>query len=184
MKTRFVGIGAVTLAAAVLVAGCITTATYVVTAKLIPNPSPVRITDHSYSEAELEVDLSTDHDFRENQDKIKNIESIGFYVQVKNNRPAAVSFQLFLEEDTAKNWPTGAIAADSATELVFTGLVLPGSSSVTVDWNASMAYITSLDAIKKILERGRFSLYPVAIPRDDFDVTIDSLVVIVTISGG
>ncbi len=184
MKTRFVGIGAVALVAAVLVAGCLTTATYVVTAKLAPNPSPVRISNLGYSGAEMEVDLNSDQDFRDNKDNIKNIESIGFYLQVKNNRPVAVSFQLFLEEDTAKNWPTGTVAADSATELVFTGLALPGSSSVTVDWNASMAYITGLDAIKKILERGQFSLYPVAIPRDDFDFTVDSLVVIVTISGG
>jgi hypothetical protein len=174
------------IAAVIMAAGCITTATYVVTAKLIPDPDPVTVSTYqdNHGAVKLVVDLREDSDFLENQDKIKDIESIGFYLKAKNNLADGVTFQIFLEEDTTKNWANGQMVADSSTELIFTGLTIPGNKTVTVDWNQSMQYITGLAAIKDILEGGRFSIYPVALPRNDFSVTIDSLVVIVTISGG
>ncbi|MDD4050555.1 MAG: hypothetical protein PHR28_01470 [candidate division Zixibacteria bacterium] len=176
---------AAVIAAALLAAGCIMTATYVVTVRLAPNPLPIKVSTVSDSSAvKRVVDLRDDSDFRDNQDKIKDIESIGFYLKAKNNLADAVTFQLFLEEDTTKDWEDAQMVADSSTELIFTGLTIPGNQTVTVDWNQSMGYVTGLPAIKKILEGGRFSIYPVAIPRNNFSVTIDSLVVIVTVSGG
>jgi hypothetical protein len=175
------------IAATVLVAGCIMTGTYVVTAKLVPdsNSSTVTVSTIQHSSAhKLVVDLRDDSDFRDNQDKIKDIESIGFYAKIKNNLAEPVTFQLFLDEDTTKDWEDAQMVADSSTELVFTGLTIPGNGTVIVDWNQSMGYITGLPAIKDILKGGHFSLYPVALPRNNFSVTIDSLVVIVTISGG
>ena len=176
---------AAVIVAAMLAAGCIMTATYVVTVKLAPNPSPIDVsTIQHISARKLVVDLRKDSDFRDNQDKIKDIESIGFYLKAKNNLADPITFQLFLEEDTTKDWEDAQAVADSSTELIFTGLAMPGNQTVTVDWNQSMGYVTGLPAIKDVLERGYFSIYPVAIPRDNFSVTIDSLVVIVTVNGG
>lgn len=176
---------AAVITAAILAAGCIMTATYVVTVRLVPNPDPITVSTIQHTSAsKLVVDLRDDSDFRDNQDKIKDIESIGFYLKAKNNLADAVTFQLFLEEDTTKDWENAQMVADSSTELIFTGLTIPGNKTVTVDWNQSMGYVTNLPTIKNILEKGRFSIYPVAIPRDNFSVTIDSLVIIVTISGG
>jgi|GEM_PF-3336930 len=180
---------AVSLVAAALVAvGCIMTGTYVATAKLVPDKNSQIVTVSTYpgqdSGVKLVVDLRDDPDFLENQDKIKDIESIGFYLKARNNLAGGVTFQLFLEEDTTKEWTNAQMVVDSSTELVFTGLTIPGNRTVTVEWNESIQYITNLQVIKDILEGGRFSIYPVAIPRDDFRITIDSLVVIVTLSGG
>lgn len=176
------------VAAVILAAGCIMTGTYVATAKLVPDKNSSSVTVSTYpgqdSGVKLVVDLRDDADFRDNQDKIKDIESIGFYLKARNNLAGGVTLQLFLEEDTTKEWTNAQMVVDSSTELVFTGLTIPGNKTVTVDWNQSMQYITNLQAIKDILETGRFSIYPVAIPRDDFSITIDSLVVIVTLSGG
>lgn len=184
MKINRLPIAALT-ASAVLIAGCIMTGTYVVTAVLVPDPSPIDVsTIQAHSAVKLVADLRDDSDFRDNQDKIKDIESIGFSAKIKNNLDEPVTFQLFLEEDTTKDWENAQMVADSSTELVFTGLTIPGNATVRVNWNESMSYVTGLPAIKDVLERGYFSLYPVAIPRDNFSVTIDSLVVIVTISGG
>jgi hypothetical protein len=173
------------IVSATLMAGCIMTATYVVTVKLVPNPGSITVSTIQHTSAtKLVVDLRDDSDFRDNQDKIKDIESIGFYLKAKNNLDQAVTFQLFLEADTTKDWLNAQMVADSSTELVFTGLNIPANQTVSVDWNQSMGYVTGLPAVKDILEKGRFSIYPVAIPRDNFSVTIDSLVIIVTISGG
>ena len=87
------------------------------------------------------------------------------------------------EPDTAANYDSIAVMIDEGTDLILTGVPIPENQAVTIDWNQSMEYITNLDYYKDVLEGGVFSLYAAAIPREVFDVTIDSLVVIITLSG-
>jgi hypothetical protein len=89
--------------------------------------------------------------------------------------------------DTAANYGSAQELVDSLADLILTGLRLPARTATThrtiVDWNESMKYITNLDEFKDELETGVFSLYPAVIPRDNFNITIDSLVIIVTLTG-
>ena len=170
---------------ALVLSGCIMTATGVITVRLAPDDygNPVTVTEADYSEGEIEVNLSEDEDFAEFREKIKDIDNVGFYLEVTNNLGTDATFQLFLEPDTSKNWTDPAYVVDSGAYLVFTGLTIPGGESVTIDWNASMAYINNLAEVKPYLESGLFSLYPLAVPHDDFNLTTDSLVIIVTLTG-
>ena len=178
------------LGTAVLLTGCIVTGTVVLTVPIIPNAdyNVLDINHNDISGSEIEVDLSDDGDFKEVSDKINDIDNLGFYLSVKNNLDTAVIFQLLIEEDTSKNWDTRDSAVymvvDSATVLIFHGLTIPAGQTKVVEWDESMKYITDLESAKRILETGSFSIYPAAIPRDNFSVSIDSLVVIVTITGG
>lgn len=183
MKRSKIILAVAAAAVIVIAAGCIMTGTFVITVKLVP-PGPVTVSNADYTEGRQQVDLTQESDFADNQDKIKDIDNIGFYASVKNNLNDTVTFQLFLEKDTAKHWETALEAADSCTALILTGLTIPGKKTVTIDWNESLKYVTGLNDIKKILETGHFSLYPVAVPRDNFSLTIDSLVIIVTLTGG
>ena len=59
---------------------------------------------------------------------------------------------------------------------------------MTIDWNESLQYITNLDLFKDVIADGVFSLYlaaidPVSGSRDNFNLTVDSLVFIVTLTG-
>ena len=192
MKNRFLFKLTTLLAVLALLIGCITTATFVTTAVLVTGSSPLDLADEDYSGGELEADLTDDEDFKDNRNKIKNIDNIGFYAKITNNTLDPVIFQLFLEEDISKNWDQmespAQVVVDSTTALILTGLTIPGSGTVTMNWNESMNYITGLGYIKDIIETGSFAIYPIARRGPDFDVdfdiTIDSLVVIVTFTGG
>lgn len=172
-------------------AGCIMTATVLVTAKLSPNDAgqPIRITDTEYSGGRIVVNLNGDEDFEEYKDNIKNIDNIGFYLEASNPSFNPVTFQLFLEPDTLKNWTDAQMPIDSGSLLIFTGLTVPGRTQstalgkVVVTWEESIEYINELEAIKTYLKDGVFSVYPNVVPRDDFDITVDSLVLILTLTG-
>lgn len=172
--------------------GCITTGTVVITAKLAPdaNGNPLNLqynmVDFFQNGGEMEVDLRDDEDFIEYKDDIKNIDNFGFYAQVINNESYPVTFQLFLEENINANWESAQMAFDSSDHLIFTGWTIPAYDTMTITWNESMQYITGLIDIQPALERGYFSIYPIG--RDAganvaFDLTIDSMVVIVTLTG-
>jgi hypothetical protein len=173
--------------AIIILAGCITTGTIVITAKVAPKPddSPIAISNQDYTEGKIIVDITNDASFKDYKGNIKNIDNIGFYARVRNEISADATFQLFLEGDTSITWtsPDTVVLPASGTYLIFTGLMIPAGDTVEVTWNESMEYIDNLDEIKEVLETGIFSLYPVAIPRNNFRIEIDSLVVIITLTG-
>ena len=175
---------ACTLTALVLT-GCLLTGTVVITAKLVPDAAhnSVTISHLSYDGGKIDVDLNNDKTFLDYRDNINNIDNIGFYAKIRNHEFFDLTFQLLLEEDVTKNWTSAQMAVDSATALVFTGLTLPNRATKEITWNESLEYISDLDEIKAILETGTFSLYPAVVQRDDFNITIDSLVLIVTLTG-
>ncbi len=182
---RYIGIWmAVVLVA--MVAGCIFTETVVVTTSLIPDAAgnALVISDGEGSSTEkLPVDLKQDATFKDYEDDIRNIESIGFYLSLQNQLFTDATFQLFLESDTSRNYTSAQGLVDSRVQLVFTDLLVPARSRVVVEWNESMKYITNLDEFTDALKSGVFDIYPTAFPRDNFNILVDSLVVIVTLTG-
>ncbi|MEZ5360022.1 MAG: hypothetical protein R3F48_14495 [Candidatus Zixiibacteriota bacterium] len=171
--------------------GCIMTATVIVTAKLSPNDvgQPIHITNDDYTGSRIIVDLTEDEDFDEYKDKIKNIDNIGFYLEASNPTFTPVTFQLFLEPDISKDWTDPEMPVDSGSYLIFTGVQVPARTQSTatgkliVTWEESIQYINELDVVKEYLEKGEFSIYPNVVPRDNFNITVDSLVLIVTLTG-
>lgn len=188
MKRVYTYLAALAATGLLILAGCIVTGTFVITAKIVPdeNGKNFHLTNLVYDGGEVVVDLSDDKDFKENKDKIENIDNIGFYLSIKNNHLTdAVDFQLFLEKDTSANYTTNQLVIDNATELIFTGLSVPANTKKVITWNESMKFIEGIENIKAILKSGTFSIYPVINPTPtDYDVTVDSLVVIVTLTGG
>lgn len=186
MLKRRLRIAAVLLAVAAFAAGCLTTGTAVITAKLSPDAqgNPIRVSNYLFAtNGEFEVDLNDNATFKDYKDDIRNIDNIGFYLKATNNDPVDMTFQLFLEPDTSANYDSAQQLVDSYTDLILTDITIPANQTVIIDWNQSMEYVTNLDNFKDAIEGGVFSLYAAAIPRDVFDVTIDSLVVIVTLTG-
>jgi hypothetical protein len=187
MKKLYLILGAAAVVIVLTAAGCLITGTFVITATLVPNesnPDHVDISNLTYTNGELEADLNGDSDFEDNKDKIRNIDAVGFYAEVTNLRSEPVSFYLFIEEDTSANWSSSANVIDSATAVVFTGFTLAANQSRIVTWDESLAYVSVDQRVKDIVETGSFSLYPAATPSDLFSIRVDSLVVIVTLTGG
>lgn len=191
-RNKFAGLFLSILALMLIWVGCITTGTVVVTAKLAPDAggNPIRLQQNTANYAlnggEIFVDLRNDTDYNDYKDNIKNIDNIGFYAKVVNNEFYPITFQLFLDEETNPHWTSAQMVFDSSDYLIFTGLTIPSRDSVTINWNESMQYITGLIDIKDALERGYFWIYPIG--RDananvNFNIRIDSMVVIVTLTG-
>jgi hypothetical protein len=183
MKKRRLILVAVLVSIAGIVAGCLTTGTVVVTARLSPDSTGSAIQISSDLTEELEVNLGENATFKDYQDDIRNIDNIGFCMIVTNNFFTDATFQLFFEPDTSANYDSVQVMLDEFVELILTDIIIPARATTTIEWNESMKYITNLQEFKSVLEGGIFSIYPAAIPRDNFNLTIDSLVVIVTLSG-
>lgn len=195
MKKKIDLLLAISAVAVLFISGCILTATGVVTVKLVPDEygDPLIITPLSYNDplnpnGEIEVNLSDDEDFEDLKEHISNIDNLGFYLEVTNREFNEVTFQILLESDTSANYTDPQMVIDSAADLIFTALKIPGRPQTgevktVVEWSESMQYITGLIDVKPILETGVFSLYPLAIPRDEFNLSVDSLVIIMTLTG-
>ncbi|MEE9443978.1 MAG: hypothetical protein V3V99_15040 [candidate division Zixibacteria bacterium] len=181
---------AVSAIAALVISGCILTATGVVTVKLVPDEygQSLTIRNVGYTEnGRIVVNLSEDEDFEELREHISNIDNLGFYLSVTNKDYPPVTFQILIDSDTLADYSDIDMIVDSS-DLIFTGLEIPAGSpfnteKTIINWSESMEYITGLSDVKSILETGVFSIYPLAIPRDNFNLTIDSLVIIVTLTG-
>ncbi|MFH1699579.1 MAG: hypothetical protein ABIE07_03240 [Candidatus Zixiibacteriota bacterium] len=190
MKKKIDLMLAVSAIAGLLISGCILTATGVVTVKLVPDKygQPLIIQEIGYSDnGKISVNLSDDEDFEDLKAHISNIDNLGFYLEVTNKEFSPVTFQIFIDSDTSADYTNIDMIIDS-TELILTGLEIPAGSpfntkKTIVNWSQSMEYITGLTEVKSILETGVFSIYPLAIPRDNFNLSIDSLVIIVTLTG-
>ena len=168
---------------AAIIAGCIITGTVVITVVAVPDPDPVTVTDATFEDGELEIDLNDDEDYLNYRDDINNIDNVSFYLSVRNNQASPVTFQMLIDPDTSNNWTDIEDAIDHGVDLLFTDLTLPGASTVILDWEEATPYTSQAEEIKEILLEGVFSIYPAAIPRNDFSITIDSCVAVITLTG-
>jgi len=177
---------AVLLALAVIMAGCLTTSTAVITVKLSPNAQGDTIPVSNYSFAtngEIEVNLNDNPTFKDYKDGIRNIDNIGFYLKIRNNDPKDVTFQLFLEPDITADYDSVQQMIDNYVELLIPQIVIPANQTVTLDWGQSMKYMENPQYFADVIKGGIFSLYVGAVPHDIFDITLDSLVMVITLTG-
>ncbi len=182
MKKKYIPYLLMALAAA-LIYGCILTGTVVITALAVPDPDPVTVNETTFMDGEIEIDLNGISEFEDYKDNIRDIDNVAFYLSVHNNQATDVNFQLLIDPDTSNNWPTLQDAIVDGIDVLFSGLLIPGNKTVIIDWDESISYTSQIDDIKNILKDGIFSLYPAAIPREDFSVTIDSCVAVITLTG-
>jgi len=171
------------VAAAAIITGCIFSGTVVITVLAVPDPDPVTVTNATFADGELEIDLKDDENYVEYKDDINNIDNVSFYLSVHNNQATPVTFQILIDPDTSNNWTDIEDAIDHGVDVLFSDLTLPGSSTLILDWDEAVPYTSQADDIKEILMEGVFSAYPAAIPRNNFSITIDSCVVVITLSG-
>lgn len=175
---------------AIAIAGCVFTSTVVITQKIAPDDAgePIAISNLSYTGGEQVVNLADNSTFNDFKANIKNIDNVGFYLSVQNDLFSPTIFQLFLVPDTSKHYTSPQMLVDSSANLVLTGVEIPARSGVVIDWNESIQYVTNLDLFKDVISGGLFSLYLAAFDpntgaRDNFDLRVDSLVFILTLTG-
>jgi len=184
-KIKWIALAALLMIAA-LMAGCLTSSTSVATVKLSPNRQgeAIRVSDQLFAtNGEIEVYLDSNAVFKDYKGDISNIDNIGFYMKLTNNDPKDVSFQLFIEPDITADYDSVQQMINEYVELLVPQIDIPANQTVTIDWGQSVQYVEDPQLFADLIKGGVFSLYVGAMPHDVFDITLDSLVMVITLTG-
>jgi hypothetical protein len=131
---------------------------------------------------ELRVDLNDDSDFRDNQDKIKSVDEVGFVFQAINNTSVGATGQIWISRNSITPLTARGIREGGAT-LVVDGLVLAAGPGVSTDitYDESLAHEVNQDVLHELVKGGVFSLYGIA-SGSDFDITIQKNTAVITVT--
>jgi len=158
-----------------LLTGCLVSGTFVVTI-FIDGEDFTTFTDLYH----YEVDLSTDSDWEDHKDKIKNIDVIGVELWLTNNGEAATTFNVWID-DIGEPVYTSVDSVDAnATRILEDVSVAPGANHIT--YAESLALIQNVAALKTLAESGQFHFYGHSSLGASF--ALDSARVVVTVSAG
>ncbi|MEW6050315.1 MAG: hypothetical protein AB1644_04540 [Candidatus Zixiibacteriota bacterium] len=164
------------LASALMVGGCLLSATFVV--QVLFRDSDMG--DHTVRYHKL-VDITTEPDWQDNKDKIHTIELVGFQLWITNNIQGN-SFNLYVDDGDDPEQMTRA-DVDANTTKIINALALPAGEQRYVRYSESLRLLQNEDILKALVKEGKFHFYATS-KNPNIDFTLDSVRVIVTLSAG
>ena len=134
--------------------------------------------------AELIVDLNVDKDFRDNKDKIKSVDEVGFVFRARNLL-GNTAHGVFYISKTSLRPLTGPLTAaviqsSPLATKVLDGLMLQAGYT-NIDYDGSLALEVNQNVLHETVQGGTFYLYGIA-DDSDFDITIDKLTAVVVVT--
>ncbi len=134
--------------------------------------------------AELFVDLNKNSDFKDNKDKIKSVDEVGFVFRAQNNRDtvpdSTAHGMIYISKTPIRPLTAEAIQASPSATRVLEGLVLQ-SGYTNIDYDASLALEVNQSVLHDAVKDGTFYLYGIA-DESDFNITIDKLTAVVVVT--
>ena len=158
------------LIAALLLVGCIVSATFVITETFTLSP----MTGFYFHR----VDITTDATWQDHKDQIDFIDAIGMEMYITSTEASTVTFNAYIDTLT-----TGAIPAaipDSATQIINNLSIAPGKTKIT--YAQSLSILTGLDRLKTLAKLGKFDFFATSSGTEGTTFTVDSVTVVVTVS--
>lgn len=171
-------LAAMSLVAVVLLfAGCLISGTFVVTI-FIPGDdfSTTDLTDGYH----YLVDLSTDSDWEDHNDKIKNIDAIGVELWLTKTGAGNATFNVWMDDIGQPTYTTLEMVDSLAIPVLEDLVVASGANHIT--YAQSLGLIQNIADVKTLVEGGQFHFYGHSTADDDFH--LDSARVVVTVSAG
>jgi hypothetical protein len=129
------------------------------------------------------VDITDEKDWEDHKEDIDDVDLVGFDMYFTNNEDFDVTFNVYLAPggDDALGSPDEVTADGSGAVKVLSNITLPtGQTHVT--YGESFAYLTNVDALKKLVKAGQFHYYGVSDGGTDDGYKVDKGKVIVTFS--
>lgn len=163
------------LLGAFLLAGCIMVGTFVI--------------DYEFASDEnfdglmsFDIDLTEEEDWEEHKDKIKDIDNVGFVLQVANNDDEDVDVEMYID---AVGEPIYYELEDiqANMDIILDNVTFAASGVTTIDWPTSLTKVKNVAILKDYAESGVFRIYLVS-DQTSVDVTIEFGVVAVTVTAG
>jgi hypothetical protein len=129
---------------------------------------------------ELAVDLNADSNYKDNKDKIKSVDEVGFVFRAQNNLGNTAHGVIYISRTPIRPLTFAGITGSPLATPVVKGLVLqPGYTDITYD--ESLALEMNQKVLHDIVKDGTFYLYGIA-DQSEFDITIDKLTAVVVVT--
>lgn len=167
------------LLAVFLLTGCIIVGTFVIDFEV----DETDIDALSEGIYHFNVDLTTDEDWEDHKDKIKDIDNVGFVLKVTNGNSSDITIKLYIDDvDLTPYTNSGDIETNTTQVLSDITLSGPSGTSTIIDWPTSLTKVMNIATLKSQAESGEFGIY--VISEGQLDFTIDFAVVAVTVTAG
>ncbi|MCK4632362.1 MAG: hypothetical protein KAT79_03775 [candidate division Zixibacteria bacterium] len=137
---------------------------FLVTGCLIISGTFVIVKDFSFTSAtgfyHEHIDLTSESEWNDHKDAIDAIDMVGFEFTFINSG-AEVTFYVYIDEGDAPTY-TNYVDVNANATKILDGLTLPASTTTTLTYAESFAYLTNVTALKKLVKSGTFHAYGVS----------------------
>ncbi len=163
------------LLGALLLTGCIVVGTFVIDFEFASDASFTGLVHY-------DIDLTEDSDWQDHKDKIKDIDNVGFVLQVTNHEASAVDVKMYIDNVGDPVYDNLTDIQDNA-DLILDNVTFAADGETTIDWSTSLTKVKNVSILKNFADSGIFRIYIVS-SQPSVDVTIDFGVVVVTVTAG
>ncbi len=159
------------LLAAVIIAGCLLSATFV-----IREPIKFTMQNDFYFQ---QVNLTDNATWKEHGDQIDFIDAVGMVLYITSGESGNVTFNAYVDKYSGPSSSPASVPT-TATKVINDLQVPPGKTKIT--YKKSLTIITGLDRLKALVKAGQFDFYATSSSGFGSSFRVDSGEVIVTFS--
>ena len=128
------------------------------------------------------VNLEDNDIWKDHKDEIKNIQSVEFYVKIKNNDPSVIaSGQVYVSEEKLPT-PTVEAIKNNAI-LVLDGISVQPNEEKEIEREESVQYLKNIEKLMELIKGGTFYFYGSAY-ETPFSVTFSETAIIISFTAG
>jgi hypothetical protein len=129
------------------------------------------------------VDVTTEEDWEDHKDDIKDIDNIGFELWMDNNSGQAITSHIYVAPFSSTLNATSTKAQVMADGIKVFSLPLPNQQDIFIGYAESFDYVSNIQQFRDLAESGQFKFFAFS-DNSPIDFAIDSAKVIVTVSAG
>ena len=128
---------------------------------------------------EERVDYTDDKTYQEYKDEIRQIDRVGFTIQVQENQGTNATMSMYFSETMG----LGSVAAvESQATLLFLNYPIPANGLIDISYDESQKILLNFEALQELAATGAFSIYTIA--GGNFNLTLNVLVFTITFTVG
>jgi len=132
------------------------------------------------------IDLSTESEYQDNKDKLKDLSDLAVLGKFTNNAASAVNVEVWMTPGTTTHATEAALMADATKIKIWGPFVVAAGATKVIDWNESAALFSAAGKAALLAEAkgdGNFTIYGLgpAGAAYDFSVANGALVLVIDV---
>ncbi len=133
------------------------------------------------------IDLNTEKEYQDNKDKLKDLSDLAILGKFTNNSASPVNVEVWMTTTPSTHLTETALMADPTRVKVWGPFQVAGSTTKTIDWNASAQLFTVAGKAALLGEAkgdGNFTLYAVGPAGGVYDFSVANGALVLVIDAG